>query len=160
MKASKHDEDFFSWSQEQAALLRGMPETIDLLDTENLADEIEGLGLAEINGISSLLYRVLTGLLKTVVVPDSEGDRRRQYEDIIANQAEAVIKIPPGLLRHLDLPKIWKVAANGVSRSQKRAGIAVPALPEVCPLTLDELLDPEFDLDDAVKKLSAAISSG
>ncbi len=135
-----------------------MPANNDLLDTENLADEIQGLGQAEINGISSLLFRVLTGLLKIAVVSDSEGTRR-QYEDIIASQAEAVIKIPPGLQRHLDLPKIWKVATNGVSRSQKRSGIAVPALPKVCPLSLDELLDPEFDPEGAMKKMSAAISS-
>jgi len=101
---------------------------------------------------------VLTGLLKIAVVPDRR-DIRRQYEEIIANQAEAVIKIPPGLQRHLELPMIWQVAFNGVFRSKKRSGVAVPALPEVCPLTLDELLDPGFDLDNAVKKLSAAISS-
>lgn len=158
LKTSRHDIDFFSWTQEQAALLRAFPDGFELLDIENLADEIEGMGQAEIHRISSLLYQVLTGLIKIAVAPAGEGVRR-QYEEIIGYQTEAIIKTPPGLEKHLDLPKVWKVAANGATRALERAGVDIPVLPEACPLTLDELLEPEFNPNVAAKKLAAAISS-
>ena len=49
---------------------------------------------------------------------------------------------------------------NGARRSLERHGIVVPALPKACPLSLDELLNPEFDPDRAVREISAAIPSG
>lgn len=156
MKSSKHGEDFFSWTQEQAALLRAMPETVDLLDIDCLADEIEGMGQAEVHRIGSLLLRVLSGLVKITFVPGRAPDRQI-YHEILSAQGDAALTMSTGLHQHLDLPKIWQVARNMTTRSLQRSGMAVPALPEVCPLSLDQLLDPQFSPDDAAKKISAAI---
>jgi Domain of unknown function DUF29 len=39
-----YDEDFYAWTQQQAALLRRLPPAGNELDLEHIAEEIEDLG--------------------------------------------------------------------------------------------------------------------
>jgi len=156
--APRHDVDFYQWTQEQAALLRAMSCDSCPLDLDNLAEEIEDMGRDEIREISSLLRQTIAHLLKTVIDPDT-ASANHWFDEIIAFQGDAVLAFSPGLKQRLDLQKIWRVACNGATRSLEKHGVAVPALPENCPLSLEVLLDPEFDPDKAVKALAAAIQA-
>lgn len=154
--AQQHDVDFYSWTQEQAAILRTLSRESNLLDIDNLAEEIEDMGRAEINAISSLLNQTLAHLIKIAIDPEAQS-ASHWFNEIITFQSNAVLTFSPGLRQRLDLQKIWKVASNGAIRSLERFGVAIPVLPESCPLTLDQLLDSEFDPDSAVRTITSAI---
>ena len=156
--ARQHDVDFYQWTQEQAALLRTMRCNASPLDLDNLAEEVEDMGRAEIREISSLLRQTITHLLKTVIDPNA-ASADHWFDEIIAFQGDAVLAFSPGLKQRIDLQTIWRVACNGATRTLEKQGVAVPQLPERCPLSLEELLDPEFDPDRAVKMLAVAIAA-
>ena len=105
-----------------------------------------------------MLRQTITHLLKTVIDPDA-ASVDHWFDEIMAFQGDAVLAFSPGLKQRIDLETIWRVACNGATRSLEKHGVAVPPLPERCPLSLDELLDPEFDPDTAVKVLGAAIQA-
>jgi Domain of unknown function DUF29 len=157
-QASKHDTDFYGWTQEQAGILRATSPADTRLDIDNLAEEIEGMGRAEVLAISSLLRQTLIHLLKSALEPESQT-LSRWFEEIVTFQGDAVLAFSPGLKQRLDLEKIWRVACNGATRTLENRGVVVPQLPSTCPLSLDDLLDPEFDPGAATQVLSAAIQS-
>jgi Domain of unknown function DUF29 len=156
--SQRHDVDFYQWTQEQAALLRAMSRDSCPLDLDNLAEEIEDMGRDEIREISGLLRQTITHLLKIITDPNA-ASAERWFDEIITFQGDAVLAFSPGLKQRLELEKIWRVACNGATRSLEKHGVAVPPLPENCPLSLDELLDPEFDPDKAAKTFAAAIQT-
>jgi hypothetical protein len=153
--ARQRDVDFYRWTQEQAAQLRAQPRDASPLDIDKLAEEVEDMGRSEIREISSLLHQVLAHLLKIVTDPDSPS-AESWFNEILKCQGNAVITFSPGLRQRLDLETIWRVACNGATRSLKRHGVTVPPLPKSCPLTLDHLLDPEFDPDEAIRIIATA----
>lgn len=157
-QASKHDTDFYGWTQEQAGALREIPPVDPRLDTANLAEEIEDMGRAEILAISSLLRQTLIHLLKSAIEPDSQA-ATHWFDEIVTFQGDAVLAFSPGLRQRFDLEKIWRVACNGATRSLTKHGVVVPQLPSTCPFSLDDLLDPEFDPETATQTLSAATQS-
>lgn len=142
--SQQHEKDFYSWTQEQAALLRAMPRGSNRLDIDNLAEEIEDMGRAEIKEISSLLRQTLTHLIKIAVDSGSQSVAHWVTE-ASGFQSDVLLVYSPGLRQRLDLPKIWKLAKRNATDSLGEYGIAIPPLPEECPITLDQLLDPDFN---------------
>src|SRR4029453_18728833 len=61
-KTTLYDQDFYAWTQEQAALLR--EGAVHELDLTNLAEEIESLGKSEQRELYNRLRRLLRHLLK------------------------------------------------------------------------------------------------
>jgi hypothetical protein len=156
--SQQHETDFYSWTQEQAALLRELPRGSNRLDIDNLAEEIEDLGRAEIKEISSLLRQTLTHLIKIAV--DGEAQSVAHWvTEVSGFQSDAVLAYSPGLRQRLDLPKIWKLAKRNAADSLSEYGVAVPPLPEECPISLDQLLDADFSPRDAAAVLGATMRS-
>lgn len=154
--SEQHEIDFYGWTQEQAALLRALPRGSNSLDIENLAEEIEDMGRAEIREISSLLRQVLTHLVKIAV--DHEAMSLSHWvSETTGFQSDAVLAFSPGLAQRLDLPKIWKLAARNATISLVENGTDAPDLPETCPLTLDQLLDADFNPRNAAAIIAAAM---
>lgn len=158
VEASEHDVDFCGWTEKQAALLRAKPRDLSLLDFDDLAEEIEDMGRSEIRAVSSLLHQTLAHLLKLAISPDGNVADHR-FREVLAFQGSASIDCSPGLRQRLDLPQIWRVACNGATRELRRYGIAVPPLPSECPLTLDQLLDSDFDPDAAIEAIASQIAA-
>jgi hypothetical protein len=156
--AQRHDVDFYSWTQEQAALLRAAPPAACSLDLDNLAEEIEDMGRSEIRAITSLLHQTLAHLLKIAIFPKSR-DRDHWLKEILAFQGDAALTFSPGLRQRLDLPAIWRVAKNGATRLLESSGVTVPVLPETGPLALDDLIDPEFDPLHAVEVITTSVQA-
>jgi hypothetical protein len=61
-----YDEDFVAWSQHQVDALRAQARrgSNQLLDWENLAEEIEGLGISQKSALGSQIKRIIRHLLK------------------------------------------------------------------------------------------------
>jgi hypothetical protein len=59
-----YDEDFYAWTQEQAAVLRSHGSRDNRLDVEHLAEEIEDIGKSELKALESQVVNILAHLLK------------------------------------------------------------------------------------------------
>lgn len=83
--------------------------------------------------------------------PTAEGEHCEQSVTMsfqpLANPGERADKV------------IEQVACNGATRTLEKRGVVVPQLPSTCPLSLDDLFDPEFDPETAIQTLSAAIQA-
>ena len=157
-KANQYDIDFYIWTQEQAALLRQVPHGSFALDIENLAEEIESIGRAEVSKVASLLRQVLIHLLKMAIEPDSLS-RKHWVSEVVTFQADAVWAFTPGMTQRIELDRIWKMACNGAARHLEYEELPVPAWPTVCPLSLDDLLVSDFDPAPAAARVKAALQS-
>ena len=153
--SQQHDTDFYRWTQDQAALLRALPRASNRLDIDNLAEEIEDMGRAEIKEISSLLRQTLVHLVKIAFDPEAPSVAHWVGE-ASGFQGDAVLAYSPGLRQRLDLPKIWSVAKRNATDSLAEYGVAVPPLPDECPLSLDQLLDLDFSPREAAAVVLAS----
>ena len=156
--SQQHDTDFYRWTQDQAALLRALPRSSNLLDIDNIAEEIEDMGRAEIKELSSLLRQTVVHLVKIAFDPASPAVAH-WVSEASGFQGDAVLAYSPGLRQRLDLPKIWSVAKRNAADSLAEYGVVVPPLPVECPLTLDQLLDADFNPREAAAKVSACASA-
>jgi hypothetical protein len=151
MGTTLYDEDFFAWTQEQAAALRraaeGRSRAGTGIDWEHLAEEVEELGGRDRRALESDLARVIEHLLKRQYSPTVNPERgwRRsivEHRDRVRAAAEdsgALAALLPSLL-----PRAWrrgrKLAAAGLAED----GIDPAALPEDCPYTLEQILDDDW----------------
>jgi len=104
-----HDEDFLAWSEQQADALRTAARTRSnqllenqLLDWENLAEEIEGLGISQRSTLGSQIRRVIHHLLKLEY--SSTSRPRRGWEDSAADtrtEIEDLLERSPSLAREI-----------------------------------------------------------
>ena len=100
-----YDEDFLAWSIQQAEVLRGAARTgsNQHLDWENLAEEIESLGISQRSELKSQLRRVIEHLLRLEYSPAREP--RRGWVESISDarvEIEAVIEDSPSLRGEID----------------------------------------------------------
>ena len=54
-----YEQDFYAWALEQADVLRRREAGANALDYDNLAEEVEGLGIAELRACESLLRQIV-----------------------------------------------------------------------------------------------------
>lgn len=130
-----YDDDFVTWAQQQAAVLRTMPANSGL-DIDNLVDEIEGLGRSAVADLSTAIQDVLTGLIKRSLDPSSIS-----LEDIYSAQSDAIIRSDAGVWRHVDLDQAWRLAKRAIDID----------LPERCPLSIEQLIAEDFDIERAMR---------
>lgn len=136
-----YEKDFYSWTQEQANLLRNGQ--FNSLDIPNLIEEIETMGRSEKRELESRLIVLLLHLLKWKY---QESRRGRCWELSIIEQRlkfEETLEENPGLKPKLDeiLIKAYKFAIIQASRETK---ISRNVFPEKCPWTLDEITNELF----------------
>ncbi len=137
----KYEQDFYGWTQEQAALLKAG--RLNDLDIENLIEEVETMGRSEKRELESRLTVLLLHLLKWKY---QEVGRGRSWELSIIEQRlrfEETLEENPGLNPKLDeiLTKAYKFATIQASRETK---ISNNVFPQECPWDLDQIMDDNF----------------
>ncbi|NKM65345.1 DUF29 family protein [Rhizobium leguminosarum bv. viciae] len=145
-----YETDFVQWTRDQAALLRALDPSPTGLDAENLAEEIEALGRIEISNMSRHLYQLLNNLL---LLAAGAPDRDRRIRDANSAHTDALLSSSPSLERHLDLARTYKLARRGAVDMLAELHVQVPDFPADCPLTVEQLLDENFDVPSAIKLL-------
>jgi len=132
--------DALAWSEHQAALLRRVArgERINDVDWDHVVEEIEDVGLSELNAARSYLRQVLVHLLKLQGWPDLSAGHHWRSE-IVAFQTEAQDHFAPSMRQKLDLEAIYQRARTQVA-PMRLGGSAPRPSPATCPVSLDQLL--------------------
>jgi hypothetical protein len=136
-----YEQDFYSWTQEQAALLRAG--RLNDLDIVNLIEEVETMGRSEKRELESRLTVLLVHLLKWRY---QEVRRGRSWELTIVEQRirfRRTLKENPGLKPLLDeiISDAYELA---VIHAAKETKISQNVFPEQCPWLLDQITDDNF----------------
>ena len=125
---SLYDEDFIAWSRQQATALRAAARSGSNLplDWENLAEEVDSLGLSERRVLHSQIQRVICHLLKLEHSPAVEP-RRGWIETVndARSELELVLEMSPSLKNEVgaviraELPRGSRRAVQDLERYGK-----------------------------------------
>ena len=136
-----YDKDLYTWSLEQAALLRaGQFKQIDL---EHIIEEIEDMSKSERRALQSFLETLLMHLLKWQLQPAYQG---RSWKFTIIEQRKRIeshLQENPGLKSKLSelIEKAYDYAVTGAVRE---TGLNIDVFPAQCPWSYEQFTDPNF----------------
>lgn len=138
-----YDTDFYTWTQEQAALLReGAWQEVDRL---NLAEEIESLGARDRRELHRRLQRLVMHLLKWQYQP-SKRQTGHSWRSTIRTQRYEIATLlaqSPALRRTVPeaLDTRYRYARENASDETR---LPLETFPETCPWTVEQVLDEQF----------------
>ncbi|HEX3860592.1 MAG TPA: DUF29 domain-containing protein [Stellaceae bacterium] len=136
---SRYDDDFYAWTQEQAALLRHMPPGGNRLDTELIAEEIEDLGRSELHAAQSLCEQIIEHLLKLEYSGRTEpADHWR--DEIVERRLQLDRKLTRSIAAKLELDGRYRAALRLLRRLERDVPGLMERVPAECPYSLDQLL--------------------
>jgi hypothetical protein len=140
---TEYERDFYSWTFEQARLVReGRWEGVD---RENVAEEIESLGREQFAKLRSALRVLLMHVLKWDYQPE-----RRSRSWVLSIEAqrvelEDVLEGNPGLK-----PKIAEAIAKGyrgaIIEAMRETSLEKSVFPAQCPYSWDDIVSREFSI--------------
>jgi len=135
-----YDRDVLLWSQQNADLLRRLArgERVNGIDWVHVVEEIEDVGLSELNAVRSYLRLLLVHLLKLRGWPDSPSAPHWRTE-VVSFQKDAVRRFSPSMRQRIDLHEVWADARDQLEAAAYDGQLA-PPWPVRCPLSLDQLL--------------------
>ena len=138
---SDYDTDILTWSERQAALLRrrAAGELINEaeLDWSNIAEEIEDVGSNRLHAVASLLVQALRHMLKAEAWPLSR-DAPSWRAEAIDFRRQARRRFTPSMRQRIDVAGLYADALAAMPETVD--GVPPLPVPDVCPVTLDELL--------------------
>jgi hypothetical protein len=152
-----YDRDVLAWSVRQADLLRRVArgERVNDVDWEHVVEEIEDVGLSELNSVRSLLYQVMLHLLRLHGWPDCSSAEHWRGE-IGTFQKDAARRFAPSMRRRIDLAKLYSDASEQLDGLRYDGAAPLP-WPADCPFTLDDLLsETRAGLEARLRAVSAA----
>ena len=136
-----YDEDFFLWTQRQAALIRAGQ--FDLVDWENVALEIGALGGRERRELGTRLKILTMHLLKWQFQPQRRSKSSRGTINDQRDEIEQLLEEDPSLRREIEalIGKRYRIArANAAAET----GLALRTFPSRCPYAADQILDDTY----------------
>jgi hypothetical protein len=141
MKTSNYQTDFYTWTQQQAEILKSG--RFSEADLENIIEEIRSMGRSEKRALESRLSILMLHLLKWQYQP---GRRGNSWKFSIAEQRhrfQKVLKQNPGLKSEIGevLADAYEYAAL---KATHETGLRTDIFPSSCPWTLDQLSDSGF----------------
>jgi Domain of unknown function DUF29 len=135
-----YDEDFYVWTEQQAALLR--ERRFDALDLANLIEEVEGLGDAKKSAVLNNASVIIEHLLKLQHSPAQEPrnvwrasareHRRRLRRDLTPRLRQIL---------GAELSALYAEIRDDTAALLRdhREDSAADALPEACPYTVEQI---------------------
>jgi hypothetical protein len=149
--ARLYEEDFFAWTQDQAARLRALPPEArgNGLDVEHLAEEIEDMGRSERRALRSQLANIALHLLKLEFLPDRQpaahwrselSGFRAEVEELLADSPSLRPRLPA------EYAEAWTKAVRQFAPLAEAAEVEPSALsPRVPRYDLeDQILNPDW----------------
>ena len=141
MKRVRYDEDLYTWSLEQAALLKAGK--FDQIDIEHIIEEIEDMSKSEKRALQSFLETLLMHLLKWQYQPAYQG---RSWKFTIIEQRKRIeshLQENPGLKGQLTelVDKAYRYAVIGAVRE---TGLSINGFPQNCPWLYQQFIQEDF----------------
>jgi hypothetical protein len=134
-----YDDDFYAWTQQQAAVLRGLPATSNQLDAALVAEEIEDLGRSEVRTAQSLCEHIIEHFLKLEYSGLTEpADHWR--DEIVEWRLQLDKTLTRSIIAKLDLPDRYRAARRLVRRQERTTPGLMARLPAECPYSLDQII--------------------
>jgi hypothetical protein len=152
MAEDLYEQDFYLWTQAQAAALRARDGGGNALDYEHLAEEVEDLGSAQRNKAESFTRLILQHLYKLATCPDAQpaGHWRVEIENWRADLEHVLTgAIRRDLLANLDRihQRAARIAATDLANYERDAILDASrhwTLPQILG-EADDLLTPRMD---------------
>ena len=135
-----YDTDILLWSKRQAELLRRVAigaAVNEAPDWPNIIEEIESVGSEQLHAVTSLLVQALTHMLRAETWPLSREVPHWQAE-ARRFRGDAADRFAPSMRQRIDLTSLYRRAL--LAMPDTIDGQAPLPVPDVCPVTLDELL--------------------
>ena len=141
---SEYDTDVLLWSEHQTKLLRRIAEgepVNESPDWPNIIEEVGDVGLSSLRVCRSLLVQALVHMLKAMAWPSSRevphwAAEARRF------RGDAADALSPSMRQRIDLAEVYRRALNAMP--DMIDGQSPLPVPDVCPVTLDELLSSEL----------------
>jgi len=143
IKPPHYDEDFYAWTQHQAALLR--EETWQDLDYPNLAEELESLGARDHRELRRRLTRLVTHLLKWQYQPAGRQTghswrltirtQRQEIAELLEQSPSLRQTVPAALSARYTLAR---------EHASAQTRLPLDTFPPTCPWTVEQVLDETF----------------
>ncbi|WP_257252533.1 MULTISPECIES: DUF29 domain-containing protein [unclassified Endozoicomonas] len=141
MTQQLYETDFYSWTQQQANLIR--QGRLGELDLDNILEEIESMGRSEYRQLSHRLDVLLMHLLKWKFQPEN---RSTSWQGSIKEQRfrlKKFIEENPGLK-----PRLPEAAAEAYDaakiRAFKETGLPETTFPTQCEWPFEQVINDEF----------------
>lgn len=142
--ADEYDTDILTWSEQQAALLRRMAKgerVNDQVDWENVAEEIESVGISQKREVRSRLAVLCQHLLKWAFQPELQSRSWRATILVQRQELFAVIKDSPSL-RPFAAQVLADAFDAGRQRAENETGLL--NLPDACPWSVEAIMSADF----------------
>jgi len=138
---SVYDDDILVWSEQQAALLRRLAKNErinDEVDWDNVIEEVESVGRSQLSAVRSHIVQALLHDLKAEAWPQAR-DVESWRKDAIGFRQDAAEAYSPAMRQRIDMAALYVQALRRLPEKmygQPRQA----AVPDECPVTLDQLL--------------------
>jgi hypothetical protein len=144
--AAQYDQDFYTWTQEQAVLLK--EGRFDLLDIPHLVEELDSMGKSQISEFASQLGIIIDHLLRLKVQTDRSEAHERSWRTTIRVQREDLadhLDENPGLRNPEIIARAMKKGwRQGLILAVRETGLDDRHFPTDCPFSFEDLTDPDF----------------
>jgi len=143
--------DPYGWALTQAALLR-RGGGLKALDRDGLCEFLEEWAAEMLGTVRSQMVNLLAHAAKVAMTsnPAVIGHWRSECVEFHDRLIDAY---RPSMRDRIDLASLWRRAQRKVFASFDDHGETRPALPTPCPVRVEDLVDPDLDLDRLVAKI-------
>jgi hypothetical protein len=135
---SLYDEDFYAWTQQQAALLRAVKPRPNRLDVELIAEEIEDLGKSELRSAQSLCEHIIEHLLK-LEYSGLSRPARHWRDEVVEWRLQLEKTLTRSIEAKLDLPDRYRAALRLLRRLERTVPGLLARVPAACPYSFDRI---------------------
>lgn len=138
-----YESDVLEWSEHQARLLRqhmAGESGNEAPDWANIIEEVESVGRNQLSTVTSNLVNAMTHDLKAEAWPLTR-DVENWRADARRFRGEAAEAFAPSMRQRIDLAKLYRRALYNMPETMD--GQPPLPVPQVCPVSLDELLADE-----------------
>jgi hypothetical protein len=148
--ATRRETDEYAWARGQAELIAlGRARRLDLAGIREHLEEMADEMLAT---VKSHLVNILAHASKAAWSNNREvvGHWRTEITEFRDQLLDAY---KPSMRQRIDMQELWERAMRKVGASFRDHGEPPPAHPAECPYMLDEILDPDLDVDQLVERI-------
>src|SRR5262249_8205852 len=136
---SLYEEDFYAWTEQQAALLRRLPPLGNELDLEHIAEEIEDLGRSDLRAAQSFCEHIIEHLLK-LEYSGLEDPADHWRDEIVEWRLQLEKILTRSIVAKLDLPGCYRNTLRLIRRLERDAPGLISRLPVECPYTFEQIV--------------------